>query len=261
MDSKITISMVVYKKYDEALETVRSIEKHTALSLKKTVYIIDNSCMDDADSSRMEFQQEVTRYSDVRYINTKKNLGFGKGHNYTINELDSEYFAIVNPDILITDGAFESIISFMDNQSIGMAIPKIVDLEGNLQDAYRRTLTVFDVLLRMFTKNAFQKRRNHHSMKDEDYAHPFKVPFGQGSFLVIRTNLWKSLNGFDNRFFMYLEDADLCRRVNEKSSLIYCPNATVVHKWEKESHRNKVLFKIHVQSMIKYFNKWGWRFF
>lgn len=123
----------------------------------------------------------------------------------------------------------------------------------------RETLTVFDMFLRMFTKNVFKKRKSYHSMRDMDYSHPFEVPFGQGSFLVIRTDLWKSLNGFDDRFFMYLEDADLCRRVNENSKLMYCPDAIVIHKWEKESHRNKALFKVHIQSMIKYFNKWGWK--
>lgn len=261
MKYDLIISIVVYKKYDDAIETIRSIEEHTGSGLAKRIYIVDNSCSVDDNADRTKFEREVRCYKDTVYVNTKQNLGFGKGHNYTIDKLDSEYFAIVNPDILITDNTFENIISFMNDKSVGMAIPKIIDSEGDLQDAYRRTLTVFDMFLRMFTKNVFRKRRNYHSMRDMDYSHPFEVPFGQGSFLVIRTDLWKKLKGFDDRFFMYLEDADLCRRVNENSKLMYCPNATVIHKWEKESHKNKALFKIHTQSMIKYFNKWGWKFF
>jgi GT2 family glycosyltransferase len=85
------------------------------------------------------------------------------------------------------------------------------------------------------------------------------VPFAQGSFLVIQTDLYKQLKGFDDRFFMYMEDADLCKRVNEVSVVRYFPDTAVVHKWEKGSHKSMKLFKIHLQSMYRYFKKWGFR--
>lgn len=100
-----------------------------------------------------------------------------------------------------------------------------------------------------------------HTLQDQDYTQPFQVPFGQGSFLVIRTELFKKLNGFDDRFFMYLEDADLCKRVNEISKLMYYPGASVVHRWEKGSHKNKKLLMYHIQSMRKYFEKWGYKWY
>ena len=71
----------------------------------------------------------------------------------------------------------------------------------------------------------------------------------------------EKLNGFDDNFFMYLEDADLCKRVNQVSKLMYLPTATVIHKWAKGSHKNKTLFKHHVNSMKYYFKKWGYKLF
>ena len=258
MNKKLAISIVVYKKYDEALDTVRSIEEHTGSELSKTLYLVDNSGFPVNDEGRAEFEEAVSTYEDVVYINTGENLGFGKGHNYTMDRLNEEYFAIVNPDILITEGAFESLINMMDNdETIGMTIPKLVDEDGNLQDAYRRTPTVFDMFIRMFVKKGFAKRKAYHSMRDMDFTKAFDVPFGQGSFLLIRTQLWKELCGFDDQFFMYMEDADLCRRVNKVSRLVYCPNAQVIHKWEKGSHKSAKLFKYHVRSMCQYFGKWG----
>ena len=98
-------------------------------------------------------------------------------------------------------------------------------------------------------------------MQDMDFSKTFQVPFGQGSFLIIRSELFKEIGGFDDNFFMYVEDADLCKRVNQVSKLMYYPGARVIHKWEKGSHKNRMLLKYHVQSMIYYFRKWGMKIF
>ena len=255
----MSISIVIYKKYDDVFEAVDSIEKQTSRQLTKIIYLVDNSQSEEEDPERMAFEKHMQQYPDVVYIDTKENLGFGKGHNYIMDRLKSEYHAIVNPDIILKEDAFSALISFMEKNDNGMSIPKLLNEQGELQDAYRRELTVIDMYLRMFTKKAFQKRKDYHSMKDQDYTRAFQVPFGQGSFLVIKTELWKQIHGFDDSYFMYLEDADLCRRVNQVSQLLYCPDATVIHKWEKASHKNKKLFKIHTKSMVTYFRKWGWR--
>ena len=259
MDVKLSISIVVYRKYDDVIEAVDSIERQTSNQLKKIIYIVDNSQSGAIAPERMAFEKRMKQYPDVVYIDTQENLGFGKGHNYVMDRLQSQYHAIVNPDIVLEEDAFSTLISFMEENNAGMAIPKLINEQGELLDAYRREPTVFDMYLRMFTKKAFEKRRGYHSMKDQDYSKAFQVPFGQGSFLVIKTDLWKQLNGFDDSYFMYLEDADLCRRVNQVSKLMYCPNATVIHKWEKASHKNMKLFMIHAKSMFTYFNKWGWK--
>lgn len=259
MQVKLSISIVVYRKYDDVIEAVDSIEKQTSSQLKKTIYIVDNSQVGEHHYERMTFEKHLRQYTDVVYINTGENLGFGKGHNYVMERLQSEYHAIVNPDIVLNEDAFSALISYMEKTDAGMTIPRLLNEQGDLLDAYRRNPTVFDMYLRMFTKKVCQKRRDCHSMKDQDYTQPFQVPFGQGSFLVIRTELWKRLKGFDDRYFMYLEDADLCRRVNQISKLMYCPDATVVHRWEKASHKNMKLFSIHMKSMFTYFNKWGWK--
>lgn len=81
----------------------------------------------------------------------------------------------------------------------------------------------------------------------------------KGAFWLLEANYLK-IGGFDNKYFMYVEDADLCKRVNIESKLMYFPGTSVIHKWKKESHRNKELFKYHVQSMLYYFKKWGWKF-
>lgn len=261
MAVKLSISIVAYNNYEDIKEAIKSMEKYTSTELKKKVYIIDNGVSISSTDDINKFVAFVDGFDDVEYIDTKKNLGFGKGHNFILDKIESEYHAIVNPDIIFCEDAFSKIVKWMDeNLQIGMTIPDIIDEEGKRQEVYRRELTVFDMFNRMFLKSAFKKRAKKHVMQDMDYSKPFQVPFGQGSFLVIRSELFKKINGFDDNFFMYVEDADLCKRVNQVSKLMYYPEVKVIHKWEKGSHGNKTLFKYHVQSMKYYFKKWGWKF-
>ena len=255
----ISVAIVVYKNYSEAVEAIKSIEKYTIQTIKKKIYVIDNSVTEDIQKEKKEFLEEIICYKDVEFIDTGNNLGFGRGHNYILHRLDSKFHAIVNPDIIIKEDVFSNIISFMCDETIGMCIPRIVDQNNELQRVYRRDITVVDVGIRMFFCGLFKKRQERHTLQDKDYTKPFQVPFGQGSFLVIRTELFKEIGGFDDRFFMYLEDADLCKRVNQISKLMYCPYATVVHKWEKGSHKDFKLFRMHMSSMYAYFKKWGFK--
>ena len=262
MNNDLSITIVAYHNYDDIKKAITTIEKYTSNKIKKEIYIVDNSCLEDNNSIVIDFKKYISNYDDINYINTKENLGFGKGHNYVLNKLRSKYHAIVNPDILLNEDAFSKIIDYLNNNiDVGMVIPNIVDEEGKRQAVYRLEPTIFDMFIRMFCKGLFNKRKAKHTMQDQDYSKPFQVPFGQGSFLVIRTELFKELNGFDDNYFMYLEDADLCKRVNKVSKLMYLPNATVIHKWEKGSHKNKTLLNYHINSMKYYFKKWGYKFF
>ena len=258
MSVELSACIVAYNNYEDIKAALTSMEQFTSPELAKRIYIVDNGVAISSPSDVEGFKEFVEKRNDVEYIDAGTNLGFGKGHNTVLDKLDSEYHAIVNPDILFCEDAFSKIIAWMDeNNDVGMVIPDIRDEYGKRQLVYREELTVFDMFIRFFCKGAFKKRVKKHTLQDKDYIKPFQVHFGQGSFLVVRTELFKELKGFDDNFFMYVEDADLCKRVNQVSKLMYFPGARVIHKWEKGSHVNKVLFKYHVQSMKYYFKKWG----
>lgn len=258
---KLTVCVVAYKNYDDIKKMLLSLTKFSSPNLKKHIYIVDNSFKEMNADAVESFKDFIRTIPDAEYVEVNSNLGFGKAHNLVLNDIDSEYHAIVNPDIVFCEDSFSKIINWMDHDStIGMTIPLITDEAGNVQDVYRRELTVFDVFNRMILKKFFKKRSDYHSMKNMDYSKTFNVPFGQGSFLVIRSNIFKKLNGFDEKYFMYVEDADLCKRVNRISSLMFYPGTKVIHKWEKGSHRNLALLKYHICSMKHYFSKWGYKF-
>lgn len=246
----LSIAIVAYNDEEDVVNAVESIERCTPSSVSKTIYIVDNS------TEKGTLGEKLSSYPDVVYDFTGENLGFGKGHNRVIPKLDSRFHAIVNPDILLKEDSFSVLMKFLTESGAAMTIPRMTDGEGNLLKVYRRELTRFDMFIRMFLKVGFKKRKDFHTMQDMDYKKPFRVPFAQGSFLVLKTDLFRKIGGFDERFFLYMEDADLCKRIGREGEILYCPYTSVIHKWEKGSHKKFSLFLLHVKSMNLYFRKW-----
>ena len=76
----------------------------------------------------------------------------------------------------------------------------------------------------------------------------------------LRTEVFSKIGKFDERYFLYLEDYDFCRRVGKEYKVVYYPKVEIVHQHGKESYKSKKMLIVHVKSAIKYFNKWGWIF-
>ncbi|HHF9288648.1 TPA: glycosyltransferase family 2 protein, partial [Klebsiella pneumoniae] len=93
-----------------------------------------------------------------------------------------------------------------------------------------------------------------------EYDKVFSPPSVSGCFMLLTNVLLQKLNGFDERYFMYLEDVDLCRRALQLTKIYYCPETTIVHVFNKGSYKSKLLLWYHIRSAITYFNKWGWFF-
>lgn len=255
----LTFSIVAYKNYDQIINAVNSINKFTK-KYSKEIIIVDNTeqaCIKDYSDQI----NNLENLNDVQLIQNKNNFGFGKANNIALQHAIGQFFVICNPDILLIEDSFSKIIPYLKkNSQIGAVIPRLIDQHHKIEPVYRRELTPIDVIIRYIHPfGLFSNRRAYHTMQDMDYSKPFQVPFGQGSFIVIKTSLMRKLNGFDERYFMYVEDADLCKRINQVSQLEYYPYTSVIHLWEKGSHKNLKLLKWHMQAMIKYFNKWGFR--
>ena len=253
----LSLSIVSYNNMHTIEECLDSLYKTQSSKLTLQVFIVNNS--------QTERCEDLEKKYPVKVIQLPQNEGFGKGHNAVLPYLDSKYHAIVNPDIVFTDNILEKLIEVLQNNpEVGCAAPLMFNENGIQQDVYRRELTVIDLLARYAPKFCqsfpFIKKHNYlHLMKDVSKDKPFECEFIQGSFLVVPTQLLKKLNGFDDRYFMYAEDADLCKRIRQTHKVMCFPDCKIIHKWEKASHKNFKLCKIHFASLVKYFCKWGWR--
>lgn len=219
-------------------------------------FIIDNSSNDALREFKLKSDKIVYIYSD--------NLGFGHGHNIAIRkaiEMGSDYHIVINPDIYWNDSVVESLTKYMNqNLDCGLVMPKVLYPSGEIQYLCKLFPTPMDLFGRRFIPfKGYQKRHDYKfEMHWTGYDKVMEVPSLSGCFMYFRVSTLKGVGGFDERFFMYAEDLDLCRRVGEVSKTIYYPMVSIYHEYEKGSYKNKKLLKYHVCSVVKYFNKWGW---
>ncbi len=255
---RITASIVVYNQKAHELEmAVNSILGST---LHAFLYIIDNSVNDDL---RVNFEGR----DNIKYIFNNANLGYGKAHNIALREAihTAQYHLIINPDISFEQGTLEKIIAYADaHTNIGLLMPKVLYPDGQLQYLCKLMPTPFDLIMRRFIpdflKPVFQQRLLAYELQHKNFGSVMEIPNLSGCFMFLRCEALKTVGLFDEKYFMYLEDTDLSRRINSQYQTIYYPEAAIVHHYEKGSYKNYKLLMYHIRSAFYYFGKWGWAF-
>lgn len=253
-----TASIVIYNNPPEIIRN--AAESFLSCSHNTELHIVDNSPTDVLKSSFADLP--------VHYYFYGSNAGYGRGHNKALEECTkSKYHIIINPDIIITTSTVEALSSFMDdNPDIGMVSPKVLHEDGSIQHLNKRYPTVFDLFARRFIPKSLQSLIQHsldrYEMKDVGYENTCNVESISGCFMFCRTDVLKEVGGFDDRYFMYLEDFDLGRKFQEAGyHTVYYPYATVTHLWERAAHKSLRMTWVLIVSMYKYYNKWGWKWF
>ena len=148
------------------------------------------------------------------------------------------------------------------NPRIGWVMPKVLYPDGSQQDLCKRLPTPWDLFSRRFfsprAAGILSKHQSQFKCRDIDLSRPRFIPNLSGCFAFVRSHLLQRVGGFDERFFLYLEDTDLVRRVGEIAPTVFYPYVSVYHVRGRGSYRNLSLLRHHVRSAIQYFNKWGW---
>jgi GT2 family glycosyltransferase len=253
----LNISIVLFHTDEQEVRNVLNLINHSPLS--KKVYLIDNSTNDSL--------KVLARIPNVVYIFNNKNLGYGSGHNIAINYGNNaaKYHLIINTDIEFDPDILMRAFDFMErNLQIGMLSPKILNSRGELQHFCRKLPNPFDLFARRFIpgflKSLFKSSLDEYLLIDKDYSKPMNIPNLPGCFMFIRAALLKEVGGFDENFFLYVEDIDLTRRLFELSVTLYYPSIVIKHHLARGSYKFSKLVWFHIKSAIYYFNKWGWFF-
>jgi N-acetylglucosaminyl-diphospho-decaprenol L-rhamnosyltransferase len=233
--------------------TLRCIE-----SLQATGY--GNSEIFVVDNDRVE-PPELP--STVRLIRNNENVGFARAHNRGIAASSGDLVVLINPDTLVDRNFFEHLEEFFSkNERVGIAGPRILDSEGELQLSARREISALSGLLgrtsfltRLFPKSSLVKSQ---FPAITEGVHPTPVDWVSGACMVIRRETLRDVGPLDERFFMYFEDADLCRRTRAAGWLVYyLPHVEIIHQTGASSHsRPRSIWRLH-KSAFLYHRKHG----
>lgn len=252
--NKLSVSacVVSYNNSKDILPTVRTVLENTK-GVNLTLYLSDNGSTDDT------VKLVKSNFPQVIIIENKANKGFGHGHNSVINMLSSDYHFVINPDIMLNEDTVTELVEKMEkDKSIIMATPKILNTDGTEQFLPKRNPRLRYLIGGRLEKYAkvFKKYRDIYTMRNENIDAPLDIEFCTGCFFAIRTNTFKQLHGFDERFFMYFEDADITRRARKLGRVVFFPDINVTHQWERASSKTLKYFLIQLSSMFKYMFKW-----
>ena len=234
-----------------------------ALRLRYEVLVVDNNPL-----ARLS-PQIAAEFPDVQFLVAPRHLGFGGAQNYAFRHACGRHVLSFNPDIFPSYGSLESLVQFLDaHEDVGIVGAWLQNPDGSLQHScYRFDGLSIKILRRTPLRRHpwVAKKIDRFMMVDSSHHHTMDVDWMMGSCLCVRRSLFERLGGFDERFVMYFEDADLCRRAWKAGMrVVYHPAARMVHYHRREGSDGFVLWqlfrrtnRLHIQSWVKYLRKYG----
>ncbi len=251
----ISIVIVNYNVKEYLSNLLNSIKKASG-NLRIETFVVDNVSTDGSK----EFIPN--RFPEVNYIYNEKNVGFGIANNQAIELAQGKYILIINPDTLVSEDTLTTMLLHMEmNEKCGAAGCKILNPDGTFAPESRRSVpSIWTAATKLFgLSTIFPKSKlfgqYYLSWMDED--EPSQVPVLSGSFMFWRGNVLKELKGFDERFFMYGEDIDLCYRIQSLGFYIdYVPITSIIHyKGESTQKGNLKYIKLFNKALYQFFEK------
>ena len=263
---QLSISIVVYREnFTEIKDCLENLISVIPQKVSYEISIVDNGALELNKNS--DIATHCAHYfSDlpIRYVLSPKNGGYGYGHNQAIFSSQADYHLIMNSDIVIMPEALQNALAFMnDNPSVGMVVADVYDMAANRVYLCRHNPRLWISFLRRFSpswlKKIFNKQLTNFEMHNNNYNRPiFNLTNPSGCFMFCRLSLLKIIKGFDEKFFMYYEDADIGRRLSALAPIVYVPNVKIKHEWKRAAYHDKRMAWIAIKSALYYAWKWRW---
>lgn len=260
---KLSVIIVNYgHKYFPKL-AVEALER-TKANFPFEIIVVDNNSNDEISLSFLTKAHEDKR---INLIRSPQNVGFGRGNNLGFEKVQGEYVLFHNPDITVYPDTLQKMVDYLEkHKDIGILAPKLVYPNGQIQESCRRHMSFGDLILnRTFLGKLpmFKERVQKYLMRDFDHNKVQDVDLVTGAAMLIPSEVFRKVDGFDKRYFLFMEDFDLCRMIQKAGyRIVYYPEAEMEHYHKRLSQGSiwtlmrKKVFWLHVSSAIKYFFKW-----
>jgi len=186
----------------------------------------------------------------VKIIRNERPKGFGANHNSAYKQSQGRYFCVLNPDIRLVGNPFDVLVACLNETNAGVVAPRIVNPKGEIENSARRFPTPFSILKKAIA-----------GPLDLDYPQTDRVlepDWIGGMFMLFARRCFEAIKGFDERYFLYYEDVDLCARLKMANfPVLLCQDAKAVHDGRGDSHHNLKYMQWHLRSMLRFFASKG----
>lgn len=234
----ISISVVSHLQITLVAELLRGLEQHCGDSRFELILTLNRD-------EPLPFALDSFSYP-IKLLRNGSQKGFAANQNQAFSHASGRYFCVINPDIRVNNNPFAALLSCLDNSSVGVVAPLVMNDNGALEDSARRFPTPLRILGKFFGHGW-----------GSDYAidgAPVYPDWVGGMFMLFPRNVFERLGGFDERYFLYYEDVDICARLRlQGQAARLCLEATVVHHAQRHSHRNFRYLAWHLRSMLRFF--------
>lgn len=236
---KLSIILVNWNTKDLTRDAIISIFDQTK-NIEFEVIVIDNNSSDNSvEMIKKEFPQIIL-------IENKENRGFGRANNQGLAIARGEYIMFLNTDVKVLDGAINILVDYLDmSPSVMMVGPRLLNTDMSFQHACRRNLpNPLNSFFHLFgLVKIFKHSQVINSYKqftaDPEVTGPVEAI--SGAAMLFRRQVYEEIGGFDERFFMYGEDLDFCKRIFDKGwGVVYVSSAKIIHFGGQSSKKRKV---------------------
>lgn len=178
-------------------------------------------------------------------IRNEKRKGFGANHNAAFRRCETPYFCVANPDIRLTADPFPDLAAALEGHAVAASGPLVRDLQANVEDSARRFPTVATLVKKLFVQPAGPDYPTDRGCLEVDWI--------AGMFMLFRADAFRKVSGFDDRFFLYYEDVDICARLRAAGyEIVYEPGVEVIHDARRASRRDLRRMMNHATSALRY---------
>jgi len=237
---KLSIIILSYNTKDLTSQCIQSIIENYRKELENgetEIIVVDNASSDGSQSAISNIKYQI---SNIKIIENKENVGFAKGCNIGAKKSKGKYILFLNSDTETLDRGFLKMTEFLDaNSTIGILGGKLLNPDSSPQPSAGKFYTLFNLFLMLAGIEVFLGIRK--SPKTIS-----KVDWVSGGCMMIKKSLFEKLSGFDENFFMYIEDMEMCFRADRLGSATYFyRDVKVVHKALGSSSRDFAIINIY----------------
>jgi len=269
----LSVSLVVYNSsLDLLAKTLASLQaaadRAQANELSGvSVTVVNNASTDEYSAQLRQLLSRVSQSEAfaLELLDLPENVGYGAGHNRALMVADSTCHLVLNPDVELAAGALSvGVARLQADPEVVLLSPRARGGDGEAEFLCKRYPSVLVLLLRAFApatgQRLFPGKLARYQMSDVCTGEEaVEVPLASGCFMLARTADLQALSGFDERYFLYFEDFDLCLRLAGRGRLLYLPVMEIVHHGGYAGRKGLRHLWLFVTAGLRFFHQHGWR--